>query len=830
MHLWKASLRNLRRDWVKAVSLIITVSICVTLLVASMSVITITNEAFPRFLKESKHGNADVTIYGKSRTFHDAIIADIKAREGVKDYLGILTDRIELIGASNDEFYKAQIGRYQDYNLSNQILVFGFSDYETEILNFKLAAGDLGKQGIVMPKSIANQYQLEIGDNLHFRTKMGSRTLAITAIVNDHHYISGPQSLQDEQLQTWSAAIPLPVLQKWIGEYDRVQRILVQMNEQADLTHFKEELIHHSAMSDQVLIQPLLVNFEHYYHDLNQYYSILYIICAIGIILTALILFNIFYILIFDRAKEIGVKLSIGYSFKEIRRDILAEGMLLTLVGVILGIFIGLAVTPIMLNYTFQQLEISEASRQFAILAPIIAGFTVLAVSIAICLLAAHVYISANENMINSGHDGTRARSGLYLLIIGLTAIILGLIINSNYSMVPYFLGIALLFPYIMIIMRKGIEPLIKLLFSYEGMLATRYIDNYQVRSNKQFYSSASLLTFCIILLVMISSYQSSLQQHMDKIIEQSEFKELDIRVNHVIDEQINGLMDIDGVVSISPYMRATSYWTADGYVIQFPIQSFHDTLPVDYDHELNHGLENKLRNKNTIVMGKRAFQEWGGKLGDTILLDTPKGQQQLEVVGVLDTVRQNGFFAVMDELNFIETFGDHIKSDALITLRAGQNEEAIRQQVIQKLGAHTIVQILSLEDYREQWLQSSNKTYHLLENTLMTILVTSGVGIFIALVLTLRHQGRDMRLMSQLGLQKRQLRKFTIAQGVYIGLVAIICGWFFGIIFILKQGLYGETIFISWEAVLISTLISFIVIFFFSLIPAYHATNKKPV
>src|SRR5690625_508308 len=50
------------------------------------------------------------------------------------------------------------------------------------------------------------------------------------------------------------------------------------------------------------------------------------------------------------------------------------------------------------------------------------------------------------------------------------------------------------------------------------------------------------------------------------------------------------------------------------------------------------------------IYLGERAFEEWGGEVGETMTLNTPKGSQEFFVHATIASTHYTGYVAFMNE------------------------------------------------------------------------------------------------------------------------------------------------------------------------------------
>jgi putative ABC transport system permease protein len=84
---------------------------------------------------------------------------------------------------------------------------------------------------------------------------------------------------------------------------------------------------------------------------------VLIVIAAIALIISGVGIMNIMLVTVTERTREIGVRLAIGASRAAILQQFLAEAILISLGGGLVGVLIGVAV-PVSVNYFVEQVHV----------------------------------------------------------------------------------------------------------------------------------------------------------------------------------------------------------------------------------------------------------------------------------------------------------------------------------------------------------------------------------------------------------------------------------------------------------------------------------------
>lgn len=113
-------------------------------------------------------------------------------------------------------------------------------------------------------------------------------------------------------------------------------------------------------------------------------------------------------------------------------------------------------------------------------------------------------------------------------------------------------------------------------------------------------------------------------------------------------EEQIQEIRDLDSVTKVEPLKEATpiTWLTNEGEERQFSVIGVNEQQTPLFHHQPE--TTKKLYEGLSIALGERAFNEWGGEIGDSILMRTVDGEQELVVVDVVQTSHYSGYVAFM--------------------------------------------------------------------------------------------------------------------------------------------------------------------------------------
>ncbi len=216
----------------------------------------------------------------------------------------------------------------------NQVTSFVFSDSQTDAraAQQRLAQGN----ALFVSSVLAEKYDLRPGDTLRLRTRRGWQDFSVAAVVvsffNQGLAVQGSWSDMRRYLKVSDANAYLVKVADGNDPADVQQRITELVGRRQGL----------SVVSNQSVIDQAL-------RLLNQAYSMFDIMAIIAVLVGALGVVNTLSMNVVERAQEIGMLRSIGLTRGQTLVMILAESLLMGLIGGVLGLGFGLLLTRIFL-------------------------------------------------------------------------------------------------------------------------------------------------------------------------------------------------------------------------------------------------------------------------------------------------------------------------------------------------------------------------------------------------------------------------------------------------------------------------------------------------
>jgi putative ABC transport system permease protein len=216
----------------------------------------------------------------------------------------------------------------------NRVTNFVFSDPKTD--SQKASADLMGGNSVFISSVLAEKYGLAAGDSIYLQTRSGLRPFTISAVIVDFFnqglVVTGSWTDMRRYYRTNEAST---FLLKVKGGHN-VPEVL----DQIDALYGKRyRLILESNQSIKIRALALM----------DQSFRMFDVLGIIAVLVAALGVVNTLSMSVIERTREIGMLRSIGMTRWQVVKMILAEGLLLGLIGGFLGILFGVLLTRIFL-------------------------------------------------------------------------------------------------------------------------------------------------------------------------------------------------------------------------------------------------------------------------------------------------------------------------------------------------------------------------------------------------------------------------------------------------------------------------------------------------
>lgn len=253
---------------------------------------------------------------------------------------------------------------------SNRVIriinLIGISDAEDQKitgLKNSLVAGSYDFNSGHLPKtliglSLANRLGVSIGDTIVIVSPEGleSYLAGISFPLNQSFVVGGIYNTHNTDVDAYNVYVNLNQAQRLLGFGDKIFGYEIRLKSINETNDIKNKL---EKISDQNLIS--IKTWFDLHKDL---YSVMlierwtaYTILSLIIAVATFSIFSSLLMTVIEKKRDIGVLKALGLSNRSILKIFLLEGVLIGIIGSILGVFIGLAVCYLQINYKLYALD-----------------------------------------------------------------------------------------------------------------------------------------------------------------------------------------------------------------------------------------------------------------------------------------------------------------------------------------------------------------------------------------------------------------------------------------------------------------------------------------
>lgn len=763
LNIWRISWRNIIQNkksfLFTLLAIILGTSFVTSMLIANKT----TNDVFD-YYEQMYVANADYWVLSDEHTYSEEMISSIQSHPDVTDTLLALDKQVffELDG---------------DHSLNERsVRITGVNDQNSPLLKLPVIEGSLDNKGIILPEAVANLLGKEVGDTVRFTNMEEAK---VSAIVEYTQLLASPSNWDSAESTSFRIMAPLDMLRDWTGKNEDISYMRFRTTGDGEdlFNSFQQKFRGSSVYIEPVVADDLQSN------DIGGLYTFFYIIAGLSIFISGFIVFNMIYTSVVERKKEFAVMKSLGYTQSAVSKLVLIEMVLLAFIGTVIGVPLGIWFGDIFMQALLSVFEFDMVYtlnwKQPTVMAIIIGLLFPIAFSLFPIYNAGKTSILLTLKNTNETYGSSRRHFFRFVAGVGFLCLI---IIDHPVTYAAVFAGVILLFPLLLIGITKIIKPILESLFNFPGTMATKNLLQ-QINRNA---NTAAILATGISVILLLGAVVESAPKGYEKEIKNTYGG--DVKVTSEVPwttEDITKLLSYNAVTDVKPLTEAApiTWETVNKGIRQFSVISVSKNGPTLFTDHQEEDLYNKLKQESSVLLGDRAFKEWGGNIGQSILMNTPNGEQYFKVIGVVKTSHYAGYVAFMDENRLSDEFGWTNSFDLLLTVN-NKSINSLRDQLWSDFSAH-LSKVQTVEEEIESTTSAISAMNQLIIVMLFITIGLASIGTTNTLLMNTYERKFDIGTMRALGFTKQQVRNMILAEGILIGLSGIIGGIATGIVLI---------------------------------------------
>ncbi|MFD1413691.1 ABC transporter permease [Oceanobacillus jeddahense] len=826
MNSWQVSWRNLMRKKWRSFLTLLAIILGVAATVSSIAMVQSTQSIISDYASQGQ-GNTDYYVFGQQDGIDTDYIDELAEENVIEEVLGQSNQRMTL---------DKEVWDQESEQLDVQVMAI--DHLENAIYDITVLEGSLDESGLVIDERTAELWGVEVGDEVNFsasfqETEENVQT-QVDAVVENTILLTNPDSWEQAENNEWHVFMGLDTLQKWTDTEGQTEQLLVSGAEGISFEQLGNHLRDFFPAEANMIVQPAVVDESQVATGFEELYASLYVVGGLSLLISAFILYNTLYISVVERRKEFALMKAVGYTPGQTRGYILREVFILSLVGTVIGLGIG-----VLLSYGFMELLAEIFSN---VLYELKIGMPLLIAAVAglvIPLIAAWLPVMKASNtevtdVFRESISKPKKKPAFFLIIVGALLLIPGLFWEDMLAFLPLFLGIAILFPFLFSGIIWLLLPVSKLLFQRAGKFAARNLNRQKMRTAL----TAAIMSFGVTLLVFLSSIGLSVSDSMSELIEGTLGGDVSVVYEDAISEEtLQSWRDVEGVDDIETLSTSSFLWYADKEendmrlmdVNSVTTERMENTPLFQYNQDYEQLLRD-LEEPNTIALGREAFDQWGGEVGDTLTVETVNGAEDWTVEGVVDTYRSGGYIGFIHDEQMEAQLGVSDQNEALLLAEEG-TASSIKTAITSEEDA-SLAAVRTAEEQIDAFQQQTEDIFFVLNVLVIFGMGVAGIGIANTLLMGTIERVPEFGTMRAIGSTKWQIQKVILSEAFFIGTGAAIIGSVVGIgvMFLTSvqevDYMLDLPFHISWLSILLAFIFSITVSMVACILPARRAAK----
>jgi len=725
---------------------------------------------------------------------------------------------------------------------------------DSSVRDYTIVAGRQVNDGdeLALDEGFAKYLGLSVGDSVKLLTKRLSKSFIIVGLLRSQAGAA--------LAQTSMAFMPIERAKYHFnarGQSNLIDKIQIVTTANADPDAIQVQVsavlpagveAHRPAGSTQLMRETLLSSEQG-----------LTLTTRFSLLMAAFIILNTFLMNVSERRRHLSIMRAVGATKRQLKNSLLAEAMMLGVVGTLLGIAFGvllayIATALIGKVFEVQLPKLSEVATPWPFVLGAAFGMSLAYVGARVPARLA-MQISPLEGMNRSVEERSRSYT-LLLLGGGLALVVLGSlgVLGSIYQVLPteagsdvglvMLIGLVMINGALLTPQARAVAALLKPIFPVESRLALKQVLRHQVRSAltvgvlfiagstgvgmansildcvrdvRDWYKQAIVGDYFVRAMMpdMATGTAADLPQELGAELE---------KVAHI--RSLDDIVFVEGKVPRSDADPLTAIVIARKFVEPNPAFDL-----VSGDRET---IGDQLR-AGEVVIGTVLAQKLGLKLRDSLPLETREGVQNVRIAGVANEYMVGGLAIHMHRSLAARWLGVEGVDGYIIKAEQGYRE-SLKPELEQICRKYDVF-LLSQGDIRNNVDRIVSGTEWSLWLLIYMGFVVAAFGIVNTLTMNVLEQTRELGLLRIVAMTKRQVRRTIEAQALIIGGIGLPQGIAMGlaIAYLLNLAMmpsFGHPIdFHLYPGMLIAVTIgAAAIVFVASVIPARRATRVNLV
>ncbi|HMA27344.1 MAG: ABC transporter permease [Solirubrobacterales bacterium] len=739
-------------------------------------------------LFSSIYGNTDVVVSGEHSigSLPESTINRVREVQGVESASGSIYSVFRLV----DEHGKV------DRSRSAQLYTVGIDYAQPEPSDAQVVQGRkpvAGRGQIEVARDWADRQGLQVGDPVRLSTPTGIVALRVSGL----YEFKGGLDMGGYGTASMPVADARRVMDK-PGIWDEIAVIAAPGTSVDSLRQRLD-----SSLGRGVEVATPKQKSAEYEDQLASLDIVLYFFSGIALFVGAFLILNSFSMTVLQRMREIGTLRALGASDRRVARSILAEAVLLGIVGSILGLALGAGLAVLLLK-GMESMGMPVSTIDYSAGAAIGAVITGLVATVAGAAWPAVRAARIPPIRALTGGSGPRkaltARRALVGTVLFVPSMLVGgyawfgtesqnpvVGVIGAFSTMVMFVALVLLAPFVVLpLVRAGARPL-RALMPAEGRLAS---DAAQANPSRTAATAATLLVSLSVVVVnatIAESFVGSVKSEFNKRFARDltiqplgyqEYGPPQAGLSRQLRERIAAMPETGAVAQRrSIYLPDLPGGGSQGTVVAYDPRQYDRVENLDYEGAPKAEILNGMA-AGGVVPSKAYAKAQGLEVGDTLRLDGPAGVRNARVVGFVDTLEAGGQSLEISLGTMAAVYG--VTNDSQLIVKAASPD--LRQALDNRVNAllerdYPGFEALSNADVKKNVTDAINQQFSFF-NAIVAIAALVGVlGIVNTLMMSVLERTREIGVLRALGASRWRVRRTMGDESLLISLAGTLSG-----------------------------------------------------
>jgi putative ABC transport system permease protein len=792
---------------------------------------------------EASSANIDLILSQKTMgMFDQALEADVAAVSGVSNVTGAI---------SRDIFVAAEAGlRTAGGEAVTTLDIYGI-DPETGAYLFDLVRAEgrevvegrefeTGDNKVVLiSQDMAQGSSLGVGDTLAVPSALGTTELEVVGLL-------GGSGLNVGQEQLF---MPLVAAQEVFNAPGLVNAIAAQFGSGVDKEAVRQSVL--DALGPGFQAGSLGGGTEAWETMLGMIDLILTMFGVLALAMAGFILFNTFRTTVVERRRDIGMLRAVGAPRRTVLGLVVAESLVLGVVGTALGLLAGYLFARMMTPLLGQVMDVffhtPFGDAAFTLPNYLIAIGLGIGIPLLSSLLPARSATrvtpldALRPAQAEAGRHAARNRvvAGAILIVLAVLGLVSGLPALSALGMVLFLAGILVLGPALVGPLARAFGRLLSLVFAREGRLAEGNL----ARQPERAAVTATTIAISLAILIALTGMTTSITDGMLAYLDKSLASDYLLLPESLFLGQGNvgagpglaqAVRETEGVAGVTALRQADAL--VDGAAVQLvgvdPVSYPQQAGLVFLEGEPEVAYE-RLGQGRAIVANSLLAAQNGLEVGQPVMVQTADGPQAYEVVGIgvdyLNAKAAAGFVShATMERDFLET-GDVL---ILIEVEEGVDEPGVQAGLLEAARDYPAFSLLSFEQLKDSQLEAVQGQKMGMIMVVVMLAVPSLLALANTLSINVLERTREIGTLRAVGAARRQVRRLIVAESLLLSALGVafglLTGIWMGYVLIEAMSFTGMPLayYFPYAGLVIAVAVGLILGVLAALLPARHAAR----